>query len=159
MYYRSIFADLYLSWHKKNKTLKVYLSMFLETGIVLASIAFCFLLISKPLQVISSYNKRDRIRDVKFWHLFLKSLPSISILKEVPSRKRHEIKIKSFLSKDIRILKWITPIVDVKLPPWKIQCSSEKLYERFSLLHSNKYFYTCHSNTIKNFYYLLLNEF
>ena len=32
--------------------------------------------------------------DVKFWHLFRKSLPSLSILEEVSSRKKYKIEIK-----------------------------------------------------------------
>ena len=51
------------------------------------SVLFCYLFISKPLQEMSSNNQRDRTRDVKFRHFFLKSLPSFSILEEVSSRK------------------------------------------------------------------------
>ena len=60
----------------------------------LVSVAFFVLFISTPLQVIFSYNQRDRIPDVKFWYLFPKRLPSIFIVQEVPSKKRHRIKIK-----------------------------------------------------------------
>ena len=40
-------------------------------------------------------------------------------------------------------------IVDVKPPPWKMYCSSEKLYEKYSLCHSNKHFCTDRNNAIK----------
>ena len=56
----------------------------------LVSVAFSVLFISKPLQVISSYNQRDRICDVKFWHLVLKSLPSLFILKKCHLKKDRE---------------------------------------------------------------------
>ena len=68
---------------------------FCITGLYLQNYNCCFrFFISKPLQVILSYNQRDTIRDVKFWHLFLKSLPSLFIFEEVPSKKRDRIKIK-----------------------------------------------------------------
>ena len=60
----------------------------------LVSVAFSVFFISMPLQVISSYSQRVRIPDVKFWYLFLKSLPSLFIFEEVPSKKTHRIKIK-----------------------------------------------------------------
>ena len=73
---------------------KFYRFIFLKILIIFSSAAFSVLFISKPLQMISSYNQRDRIRDVKFLHLFLKSLTSLFIFEEVPSKRRHRIKIK-----------------------------------------------------------------
>ena len=89
-------ADLYLSWHKEQNSKILPLHFLNNCDFFLVLVAFCFLFKSKPLQVISSYNQRERIRDVNFWHLFLKSLPSLSNLEEVPSRKRQKIKKSLF---------------------------------------------------------------
>ena len=92
----------------------------------LVSVAFCFLFISKPLQVISSYNHCDRILDVKLWHVFLKSLPSLSILEKVSSRKRHNIKIKQLF-----LLTFIARYSNLEVNKIYFWCWSDHLSEAF----------------------------
>ena len=82
-YYRSIIADLYLSWHKTQNS-KILPFHFLKN-------VHLFFICKKA----TADNQHDRIHDMKFWHLFLKSLPSISILKELLSRMRYNIEIKT----------------------------------------------------------------
>ena len=98
LYYCILYLEIYICLDTKHKTPKFHRSIFLKIVIFfLVSVTFCFMIISKP-QVISSYNQRDRVQDLKFLHRFLKSLPSLSILEKVSSRKRHKINIKPLFS-------------------------------------------------------------
>ena len=48
------------------------------------------------LLVLTWYNVRDKMREMKFWHLSLKNLAAFCVLKELTFRNRYKIKTKPY---------------------------------------------------------------